>query len=74
MDQFSLSLNRSHSAVLAGDIFDLMCGTGTGVITSRRLRMSMDDAIKEYSISTSWPSLIEAVADEPAVSSWTGGV
>ena len=51
IDQLSHSLNRSDAPPLACNIFDLICGTGTGgliAIMLGRLRMSMDDTIKEY--------------------------
>ena len=51
IDQISHSLNRSDAPPLACNIFDLICGTGTGgliAIMLGRLRMSMDNAIKEY--------------------------
>ena len=51
IDQISHSVNHSNAPPLACNIFDLICGTGTGgliAIMLGRLRMSMDDTIKEY--------------------------
>ena len=48
IDQLSHS---SDAPPLACNIFDLICGTGTGgliAIMLGRLRMSIDDAVKEY--------------------------